>query len=1047
LVGLAGATSSIAVGSPAWYAWLEDATTFAFTNAQGGFTARREQHGQSGWYWKAYRKHQGALHRAYLGKSADLTLERLIATATLLAQRATDAPRALPSVDVPPLRTPDVPPAPEFARPYPLLATKLYAPPVRPQLVTRPRLLAQLDMGLASKLTLLSAPAGFGKTTLLSAWCAIAQGRAVSCAWVSLEAADADPLRFWSYVIAALGALQPELGAPALALLQSPQPLPIEAVLTPLLNTLTTLATDAVLVLDDYHLLDAPLIHSGVTFLLDHLPPQLHLMLTTRADPPLPLRRLRARGELTELRAADLCFTPAEATTFLIEVMGLPLSADDVAALATRTEGWAAGLQFAALAMRDRTDHASFIAAFTGSHRFILDYLAEEVLVQQPRHIQTFLLQTSILDRLCGPLCDAVMLGEIPPTEPGGDHAPSAYSQALLEQLERANLFLIALDDEGHWYRYHHLFAEVLHNRLTSGASAEAVATLHGRASVWYEQRGLLVEAVQHALAAHDWARAAGLIEAHGAGIALRGQVAIVLAWLSLLPDALIRVRPALCIVHAVALLSSDQPAAAEARLQDAERGIAPELSPDQAAPILGRVAVLRANLVRFVGDLPRAVAFAQQALELLPQADVIARAPALVGVARIFLVSGDVTLASERLAAAAVEPARASGNLIAFLSSVTNLARLQALQGRLRQAAATFQEAAQVAPAPGRLQALVGSPAYYVGLGDLLREWNDLDSAETHLRQGLELVGGTLAVDADVITLGYIALAHVQQARGDGSGALATLEQHANLARRRNFVPQLIAWGAAAQARLWLTQGQLVAAARWAEASGLQADDLELPFPNEAAYLTFARVQIALQQEGAASQAPAGMLRLLERLLVAAEANGRIGSVIEILTVRALALAAQGRLTEARSTLVRALQLAAPEGYMRTFADAGAPLAALVAQGIALRSQRDPLRAYAERLLAAFPAEPWRPTAYTRDAPPALHAALDRSHVLAEPLTEREREVLQLIAAGKSNAQIAQTLVVAVSTVKAHVNHLFGKLAVRSRTQAVALAHELGLL
>src|SRR6266508_1072047 len=670
LIGRDGAASSIAVGSPAWYAWLVDATTFAFRSAEGGFTARKERSGQTGWYWKAYRKHNGMLHRAYLGKSSDLTRDRLTAIAIDLAQRATEPPpesasvlgpaiatvdgelphltgarlpegtltfcftdiegstqlweqhpQAMPAAlarhdailhalitahhgvvfktvgdsahavfstapdalaaalacqralhaepwgetgpllvrmalhtgmavardgdyygaplnrvarilalghgrqillsltteelvpgplprctmlrdlgthqlkdlrhaeqifqlvsadvptDFPPLRTLASHPAPAPIQPLQLLDTKLYVPPVRPQLVPRPRLLARLDTGLAGKLTLLSAPAGFGKTTLLiqglEAWglrlvgsldlqVSSLKSLASRVAWVSLDAADSDPLRFWRYVIAALDMLQPDSGASALALLQSPQPPPIETVLTPLLNALSTLPTDAVLVLADYHLLAAPPIHSALAFLLAPLPPPLHLILTTRADRPLPLTRLRARGQLTELRAADLRFTAEETAAFLTEVMGLPLSMDDVAALETRTEGWIAGLQFAALAMRDRTDHASFIAAFTGSHRFIVDYLAEEVFVRQPQHIQAFLLQTSILDRLCGALCDAVLglatkdQGPRTNVSDAGDLAFVAgrsscldsYSQLILDQLDRANLFLIPLDDQ-----------------------------------------------------------------------------------------------------------------------------------------------------------------------------------------------------------------------------------------------------------------------------------------------------------------------------------------------------------------------------------------------------------------------------------------------------------------------------------------------------------------------------------------------------------------------------------------------------------------------
>jgi LuxR family transcriptional regulator, maltose regulon positive regulatory protein len=486
LLSLEGQVHAVAVGTPAWYAWLENATTFAFASEHGNFTARKERSRRSGWYWKAYRKRGGTLQRAYLGKSADLSLDRLTAIATELTQRPVDqsptefpivvsVARAVPDAKAPPLRTLHLHPEPAPAQPLALLTTKLYAPQPRLNLVSRSRLVERVQAGSMGKLTLIAAPAGFGKTTLVSAWRATLPDSQTAVVWVSLDAGDNDLIRFWSYVIAALNQIEQGVGATALTLLQSPQPPPMETILIPLLNALSAIPHHIALVLDDYHVVDTPAIHQTMAFLLDHLPPCIHLIILTRVDPPLPLTRLRVRSELTELRAADLRFTVDEAATFLTGLMGLPLSAANIAALETRTEGWIAGLQFAALAMRDRSDLASFIAAFTGSNRFVVDYLAEEVINRLPRHLQTFLIETSILDRMCASLCDAVILGD----RPGPDQAPAVqwqgYSQALLAELERTNLFAIPLDDDRCWYRYHHLFADVLRGRLMSGATRAAV--------------------------------------------------------------------------------------------------------------------------------------------------------------------------------------------------------------------------------------------------------------------------------------------------------------------------------------------------------------------------------------------------------------------------------------------------------------------------------------------------------------------------------------------------------------------------------------------
>jgi LuxR family transcriptional regulator, maltose regulon positive regulatory protein len=629
------------------------------------------------------------------------------------------------------------------------------------------------------------------------------------------------------------------------------------------------------------------------------------------------------------------------------------------------------------------------------------------------------------------PLCDALLAAE-----PAGQ----AYSQVVLEELERANLFLVPLDDERRWYRYHHLFAEVLRARLHSGATAGEVATLHSRASLWYEQHGLLPEAVQQALAAGDYERAGNLIEQHGVRLAVRGQVDTVRGWLGALPEALTRAHAKLALTYAVILLLANHVQEAEARLQDAER-CAQTMPPDQVRIIQGQVAATRASLVRFSGDLAQCVELSRQALELLPETEQFWRAPALVNATRAFLVSGDVTPVAAELVAAIVAPARASGSLFSYLAAITNLARLQALQGRLRQAAATYAEAAQVAP--DGVQQLLNSAAYFFGLGELLREWNDFDAAEHHLMQGLNLAQGTLIVDADVVLLGYVALARLRRARGESDGAITTLETFAQLGRERSYVPLLIARGSAVQAQLALAQGNLQAAISWAERCGLRPDD-DLSFPREAEYLTLGRVLIAQSRSETTRTALNDALGLLDRLLGSAEAAGRMSSVIEILVVRALALEAYSDTTGALMPLERALTLAAPEGYVRMFVDEGAPMAGLLLQ---IAARESPVAAYAAKLVEVFSELRIENEELRTALTSASQFSMLNSQFLAEPLSAREHEILQLIAEGHSNQAIADTLVIAVSTVKRHINNIYGKLAVQSRTQALVRARELQLL
>ncbi len=1002
---------ALTVGTAAWFAWLETASTFAFVSAAGTFTARREQagHKRGGWYWKAYRKQQGKLSSTYLGKSDVLTLDRLNAAAQTLAQIADRDAQANADEEAPA-------PASQPGDPLiSLLATKLHIPRPRPHLVLRPHLTEQLQQGMERALTLISAPAGFGKTTLLAQW--LAESGTLA-AWLSLGSEDNDSTSFLSYLIAALQTLDPQTGITALALLRTPQPPSPETVIAVLTNDLAGHEGDFALVLDDYHVIADESIQRGMTFLLEHLPPQLHLILASRADPPLPLARLRAQGQLCEVRIADLRFGAAEVSTFLQAVMGLDLPPEAIAILENRTEGWIAGLQLAALSLQGRADVSAFLAAFTGSHRYVLDYLSEEVLARQPAPVQTFLLHTSILERLSGPLCDAVREQE--------------GSQAMLEALDKANLFVVALDDERRWYRYHHLFAEGLRRHLQQRGPA-LVPQLHRRASAWYEQHELPAEAVQHALAVPDVELAARLIEPIALPAAFQGQLYTVLGWLSALPKALVRTRPFLCVSYARLLLYSNQFEAAKVRLQEAEEGIREEMPAEQAQTILGGVLAVRAGIAYFSGDFPHAISLAHQAFALLPTAEVFPRASATAITIRAYLINGDVTPAAEHEVAAAVALIRISGNLFATVMSICLLAQLHVLQGRLRQATATYAQVVQAVPQPEVLHTTFSSLSYYFGLGDLLRECNELEAAERHLVQGMALCNEERSLDPSMAVLGYTALARVQQARGNTREALATLDALAHLAEQRHFAPHLMTQGAAVRAQLELVQGNQAAAIRWADTSGLSTEDDDLSYSREGEYLALARVRIAQARDDPAAPFLQEVLRLLERLLQDAQAKARLDSVLHILVLRALALEAQGDRTSALSTPEHVLVLAEPEGYIRLFVDEGPPMRALLRQVHA----RSRVPGYVATLLAAFGEQP------LSDLPlPSAHPS-----ALAEPLTEREREVLRLLLEGASNRQIAQRLVLSVNTVKRHVYNLCGKLGVQSRTQAIARARSLHLL
>jgi len=1005
---------------PAWFAWLEVVSSFAFHGQYGSFTARKETRQRGAGYWYAYRKREGTLAKTYVGKTADLTFARLEGAASVLQAPRASAARAPASLPPAALRETSQLPMPEQAREAdslpglggpapahprgellaPLLATKLHQPRPRAQLVPRVHLVERLQQGLSGALTLVSAPAGFGKTTLISQWLA---GCARSAAWLSLDERDNDPARFLTYLIAALQTIAPTLGKGMVGALQSPQPPPAEPILTTVLNDITaSIADPFVLVLDDYHLIDARLVDHALTFLLDHLPPQMHLVIATREDPPLPLARLRAGGHLTELRAADLRFTPAEAADFLTQAMGLSLSADDVAALEARTEGWIAGLQLAAISLQGRHDTASFIASFTGSHHFVMDYLVEEVLHQQPENIQTFLLRTSILDRLCGPLSEAVVLD------------PAVSGQATLEYLEHANLFLVPLDHERRWYRYHHLFAELLRQRLqqriaSSTEDAESqVNELHIRASIWYEAQGLELEAFQHAAAAHDVERAARIMmDGKRIPMHLRGAMTAILDWLASLPKTFLDARPTLLVRYASGLLVIGQTTGVEEKLRVAEAALQSAEPDDTTQDLIGQIAAARATLATNQLKVESMLAQSRRALEYLHPKNLIFRTTAYCMLGIAYLLQGD-RAAARQAYTEAITLSEASGNIFFTLIATSGLGTVQEAENQLHRAAATYQRVLQLAggmPLPMIYEA-------HLGLARVLYEWNDLEAAEQHGRQSLHLAR-QYESDVDRFVACEVFLARLKLAQGDVAGAAAMLARASQSARQQGFAHRLPEI-AAAQVLTFLRQGQLAAAAHLAETH-------DLP-------LSQARVLLA---QGNPAVARAALVPWRRQV----EAKGWTDERLKALVLQAVALQADGDQDQAAQLLLDALALAEPEGLIRLFVDEGRPLAPLLTAAAARGLMPD----YIGKVLAACEVEKQKYEATSSQLPPA--------QPLFEPLSRRELEVMRLIAQGLSNQEIGERLVLALETVKGHNKKIFGKLQVQRRTEAVARAHALGLL
>jgi LuxR family maltose regulon positive regulatory protein len=879
-------------------------------------------------------------------------------------------------------------------------------------------LIERLDAGLDRKLTLISAPAGFGKTTLLSNWV----GRLdLPVAWVSLDEGDSDQTSFLVYLVAALQTIETSICETVQEMLHTPQPPAIESVLTELINEVASIEQNIVLVLDDYHVIEAPTVHNALTFLLDHLPPNMHLVITSRSDPLLQIPSLRAKGQITELRAENLRFTTQEATRFLNQVMGLALSEDDVLSLETRTEGWITGLHLAALSIQDTEDTAGFISAFTGDDRYIVDYLVDEVLAQRPRGTQDFLLQTSILNRMTGSLCDAVTGQE------GG--------QELLERLDQANLFIVPLDNRRRWYRYHHLFADLLRQRLSEAINSQEINIFHQRASQWYEENDFLVEAVEHALAAEDFENVIRLIDVGSSELLMQSQQNLLLKWQDEIPGELVASHPRFCMIMAWAWIAIGHPQEGEDCLQLIEESLGIEMVElfaerdrvEKIDPVvqsaLVEIAVLRIEMAIEQGDIPQVFKLSRLVLPYLEgeekpylfnqQKDLLNVVLFVLGLA--YKISGKLSQADEALSQAALL-AQERRNVHLVSGSLGHLASVQSMQGHLRQAVSTCQRGLKL------VQEMVGerspmSGLIHAELGNLLYEQNDLEAALHHLQEGIDVAKPWGYMEA--FLHGYTGLARVRAAQGDWEGAFAALDELAELGEDN---PTIVMPAVEShRALLWVAQGKVDAANHWAMNVGLDPEG-EINYHRLGEMMVVARVLIA---RGAHNEA----VDLLTRMMDTAEAAGWFGRLIEMRVLLALAHQAKGERNKSMVALEQVLITAKPEGYVRVFVDEGDPMAALLREAETRGISPD----YVPTLLLAFE------TDNVQVEPPSVTE-------LIEPLSERELEVLRLLKTELSGPEIADELMIALSTMRTHTQNIYSKLGVSNRRAAVSRAEELNL-
>ncbi len=887
-----------------------------------------------------------------------------------------------------------------------LLATKLFMPAVPSKQVDRPRLIEQLNGGLERALVLVSAPAGYGKTTLVSNWL---HRTGIPSTWFSLDEDDNDPRRFLQYLAAAVQKVVPTVPADAMRMLQGTSSEALEALLTALINEISVQNKPVVLVMDDLHLIYAQAVLDALEYLLEHIPPELHLVLLSRSDLPLPLGRLRARGQLLDIRADQLRFTQSEIAAFLNDAMGLHLSAGDLSAMEKRTEGWIASLQLAALSMQGSQDIHAFVSAFTGSHHYVMDYLVEEVLKIQPRQVSNFLLQTSILDRLYGPLCEAVV---------DADNAGPMDGQAMLESLEEMNLFTIPLDDERHWYRYHHLFSDVLRKRLEQ-QSRQLLPELHRRASQWYEKNGFISECIQQAITAGDQDRAARLIEDNGCLLLISGDVTTLLSWADAI-DFQAENRPWLAIQKAWALALTGELGRVEPTLKVPEELLSPLEATDEVRTMQGTIAAARAHCANSRGDTQTAARYARQALELLPNCSSISQSIRSVTVS----ILGDASRINGNLEEAirayteAISIGREANNLNMVIIANSNIADILMEQGQLHRAADIYARSLQMAVRPdGQRSPLAAN--IFDGLARLSYEWDRLDDAEQNIRQCMEQ--SRIWGDVGQQAYAWAMQARLEQARHDPEKAQEAMREAERLIGEHPHSPHWSIQVRAELARVSLAQGNLESLSQRVQKRGLKVKD-EIPYQRESEYVLLLRVLVARDDHEAA-------IVLSNRLLQKAETTGQTGLMINALILQALALQGKKATGQALAALEKAFALARPEGYVRSFLDEGEAMTRLLCQAQAHQVGSG----YAAVLLSKI-----------GKIPGVLQPSMQ---LLAEPLTVREVEVLKLIKAGCSNQDIAGQLVISLATVKRHISNIYTKLGVESRTQAVAIGKELKIL
>lgn len=911
----------------------------------------------------------------------------------------------------------------------PLLHTKLYIPQLPSNHVARPHLIQKLNQGLKSKLTLVAAPAGFGKTSLLSEW---VHQSAQRIAWLSLDKDDNDLARFLLYVIAAIQEIDERFGLELQTSLQAPQPPPIEILLTMLVNEIDTIEDDFYLVLDDYQVIKTPAIHNALNFILNHAPPHMHLIIASRADPFLPLPRFRARGQMIELRADDVRFTPRETAAYLNHVMGLGLSADHIASLQKRTEGWIAGLHLAALSMKGMENPAQFISTLIGDDRYIIDYLVDKVLAQRPSGTKEFLLKTSILERMNAPLCDAV--------------TGQGNSKETLSALDQANLFIVPLDNRRHWYRYHRLFADLLRQRLDESYPPSEITCLHQLASRWYEQNDHLFKSIEHSLAAEDYKNATRLIERGSVQIFATSQLVTLTRIWDQIPQEHLLNQPKLCMIFSWAWLATGHPNEADACLQLVERSIGArvkdlsaenktgdDLSPEVHGALV-EISVVRAQIAINQGDIAKALKLSQLALPLLDDEKgpylynhpVVSRTVVnfSLGLAHEFM--GELDAAEDALTEA-LDLGKEQGNFHIVSVAYGHLAKIHRIRGQIQSAEQLCKQGLLdlTEMAGGRTPM---SGLLFSELGLIQYEQNDLKLAQDSFQEAIN-VAKPWAFWEGLIPA-YSGLARVRQAQGDTEGAFEALDELESLGKMSpEHVMPIVK---SSRARLWASEGHLTDALDWVHAVGIDVGD-EISYPQEGDFILFTRILIAAKRWDEAD-------RLMGRLVTAAETGKRNGRLIELLVLKAILLEAQSKREEALEVITRALELGEPNGYIRTFLDEGAAMVELLNRALSRGIEPD----YVKVLLTVFRSETKHERRGTTDGDASI--VLPPSP-LVEPLSDRELEVLRLLKTELSGPEIARELTIALSTMRTHTRNIFSKLNVSNRRAAVRRAEELELL